>query len=187
MFAVMVPALLPASDDTNDAIFAGGCFWCMEPPFDQLNGVVATTAGYIGGSKPNPTYNEVSSGKTGHTEAVKITYRPAAISYQELLEIFWVNIDPVAVNRQFCDRGSQYRAGIFYLDDKQERLAQASKIRLETSGQLDKPVTTEITKAGTFYPAEDYHQDYYLKNAFRYKYYRYSCGRDERLKELWGK
>ncbi len=168
------------------AIFAGGCFWCMEPPYDHLDGVLATTSGYIGGRKVNPSYKEVSAGGTGHTEAVEITYDPEKITYQQLLDVFWVNIDPLVENRQFCDRGSQYRTGIFYLDDEQKALAETSKKVLVASGRFDSPIVTEITAAGRFYPAEDYHQDYYLKNPVRYRYYRYSCGRDQRLEELWG-
>ena len=167
-----------------EAIFAGGCFWCMEPPYDKINGVFSTTSGYIGGSRANPTYQEVSSGRTGHTEAVRIVYDPSKVNYQQLLDIFWVNIDPFAQNRQFCDRGSQYRSGIFYLNAEQEALARASKAAVEA--RFDEPVYTEVTEATTFYAAEDYHQDYYEKNPLRYKYYRYSCGRDQRLGEIWG-
>jgi peptide-methionine (S)-S-oxide reductase len=177
-----------AADSTEkaEAIFAGGCFWCMEPPFDKLDGVSSTISGYIGGQKENPTYKQVSAGRTGHTEAVKISYDPEKITYQELLDVFWVNVDPLTANRQFCDRGSQYRTGIFYLDEEQQALAESSKTALVESGRFDSPIVTEITAAGTFYPAEDYHQDYYEKNPLRYKYYRYSCGRDQRLEELWG-
>lgn len=172
--------------ETATAIFAGGCFWCMEPPYDKLDGVISTTSGYIGGSRKNPTYKEVSSGRTGHTEAVRIVYDPAVVDYQTLLDVFWVNIDPLTSDRQFCDRGSQYRAGIFYLSEDQKALAEASKQELVESGRFSAPIVTEITPASAFYEAEDYHQDYYLKNALRYKYYRYSCGRDQRLEELWG-
>jgi peptide-methionine (S)-S-oxide reductase len=172
--------------ETATAIFAGGCFWCMEPPYDKLDGVISTTSGYIGGTRENPTYQEVSSGRTGHTEAVRIVYDPAVVDYQTLLDVFWVNIDPLTRDRQFCDRGSQYRAGIFYLTEHQQALAEASKQVLVESGRFSAPIVTEITPASAFYAAEDYHQDYYLKNALRYKYYRYSCGRDKRLEELWG-
>jgi len=171
---------------TEKAIFAGGCFWCMEHPFDELNGVISTTSGYIGGHKHNPTYEQVSAGVTGHTEAVEILYDPTKISYQQLLEVFWVNIDPTVKNRQFCDRGSQYRSGIFYNGEEQKKLALASKNKLVDSRRF-KNVYTEVTEAATFYPAEEYHQDYYKKNPIRYKYYRWGCGRDKRLKELWGK
>ena len=164
------------------AIFAGGCFWCMEPPFDKLPGVTKTESGYIGGQKDRPTYKEVSAGTTGHTEAVRIHYDPKQVSYGQLLEVFWKNIDPTTKNRQFCDTGSQYRSGIFYQGDEQKKLAEASKKTVEATF---KEVFTEVTAATTFWLAEDYHQDYYRKNPVRYKYYRYSCGRDKRLKQLW--
>ena len=169
------------------AIFAGGCFWCMEPPFDKLPGVVSTTSGYIGGRTKNPTYQQVSAGTTGHTEAVQIVYDPAKVSYQKLLEVFWRNIDPTTPNAQFCDHGSQYRSGIFYVDKEQHRLASASLQALERSKPFKEPIVTEITAASTFYAAEDYHQDYYKKNPLRYKFYRANCGRDSRLEQLWGK
>jgi peptide-methionine (S)-S-oxide reductase len=168
------------------ATFAGGCFWCMEPPFDKLDGVVSTTSGYTGGNVDNPSYEEVSSGGTGHTEAVEIVYDPAKISYETLLEVFWVNIDPTDAKGQFCDRGSQYRSGIFYHSDEQRRLAEASKKQIETSGRLPKTVVTEVTEATAFYRAEEYHQDYYQRHAFRYKLYRRGCGRDRVLEKLWG-
>ncbi|SEG47920.1 peptide-methionine (S)-S-oxide reductase MsrA [Oceanospirillum linum] len=166
------------------AIFAGGCFWCMEPPFDSTEGVISTTSGYTDGHKQNPTYREVSAGMTGHTEAVEIIYDPEVVSYQTLLDIFWVNIDPFAVNRQFCDAGRQYRSGIYPLDDEQSRLAEISKA--EHQQNFNQKIQTEIKPASTFYPAEDYHQDYYMKNPIRYTFYRSSCGRDNRLKEVWG-
>jgi len=166
------------------AIFAGGCFWCMEPPFDVLPGVISTTSGYTGGRVANPTYEAVSSGGTGHAEAVEVRYDPAKISYERLLAVFWRNIDPFAKDRQFCDRGDQYRSAIFYRDDEQKRLAEASKHALEE--QLGKPFVTEIERARHFYRAEGYHQDYYEKNPVRYKFYRYNCGRDQRLEEVWG-
>jgi len=175
----------PAEGEAK-AIFAGGCFWCMEPPFDKLEGVISTTSGYIGGHKDNPTYKEVSAGVTGHTEAVQVVYDPAVISYEELLKVFWRNIDPLTANRQFCDSGSQYRSGVFYYDETQQRLAEQSKQALEQSGRFQQPIVTEITMATTFYPAEKYHQDYYQKNPLRYKFYRHGCGRDQRLEELWG-
>lgn len=168
------------------AIFAGGCFWCMEPPFDKLSGVISTTSGYVGGQKKNPTYEEVSSGFTGHAEAVQILYDPRKVSYQKLLEVFWHNIDPTAKNRQFCDIGSQYRSGIFYLDAQQKRLAEESRAALGKSKPFKDAIVTEITAAAEFWPAEEYHQDYYLKNPLRYSYYRTGCGRDARLKQLWG-
>jgi len=168
------------------AIFAGGCFWCMEPPFDELEGVISTTSGYIGGSEENPTYSQVSSGKTGHAEAVRVIYDPDVISYERLLEVFWRNIDPLARDRQFCDEGPQYRSAIFYAGERQRELAEASRDALEASGRFDDPILTEIEAAGAFYPAEEYHQDYYRKNPLRYKFYRFGCGRDERLETLWG-
>ncbi len=168
------------------ATFAGGCFWCMEPPFDKLDGVISTTSGYIDGHVKNPTYQQVSAGVTGHTEAVEIVFDPAKISYAELLEVFWRNIDPLAVDRQFCDRGSQYRTGIYTHDEEQLRLAEESKDALVRSQRFDRPIATEIESAPEFYAAEDYHQDYYQKNPVRYKMYRTGCGRDSRLRELWG-
>ena len=168
------------------AIFAGGCFWCMEPPFDKLPGVISTTSGYIGGQKRNPTYEEVSAGTTGHTEAVQVVYDPKKISYAKLLEIFWRNIDPTVKNRQFCDVGAQYRSGVFYQDQEQKRLAEESRAALEKSKPFKDPIVTEITLASEFWHAEEYHQDYYLKNPLRYAYYRAGCGRDARLKQLWG-
>ena len=168
------------------ATFAGGCFWCMEAPFDELPGVAATISGYTGGNKVNPTYEEVSSGTTGHAEAVQVIYDPKKVSYEKLLEVFWVNIDPTVKNRQFCDSGTQYRTGVFYHDDAQRKAAEASKSALGRSKPFKEPIVTPIEMAGAFYPAEDYHQDYYKKNPVRYKFYRSGCGRDARLKQLWG-
>jgi peptide-methionine (S)-S-oxide reductase len=179
------PAATP-EDGEAIATFAGGCFWCMEPPYDKLDGVIATVSGYTGGSKVDPTYKEVSAGGTGHTEAVQITYDPAKVSYGRLLEVFWRNVDPLDAGGQFCDRGDQYRTGIFVHDEEQRRLAETSKQALGASGRFDQPIVTEIVAAGPFYPAEDYHQDYYEKNPIRYKFYRWNCGRDARLAELWG-
>jgi peptide-methionine (S)-S-oxide reductase len=167
------------------AIFAGGCFWCMEPPFDKLDGVISTTSGYTAGDKKNPTYKEVSAGSTGHTEAIEIVYDPEKITYSELLDVFWINIDPVAVDRQFCDAGSQYRSGIYYLNDSQQADAMRSLREITDNKPFEGKIATEILPASTFYPAEDYHQDYYQKNPLRYKYYRFACGRDQRLQELW--
>ena len=169
---------------SETATFAGGCFWCMQPPFDKLDGVIATTVGYTGGSRKNPTYEEVSAGVTGHAESVEVRYDPARVSYARLLEVFWHNVDPLAVNRQFCDRGNQYRTAIFYHDATQRRLAEESKAALEKSRGWK--VATEIVPAGTFYAAEEYHQKYYKKNPVRYDFYRWNCGRDARLQELWG-
>jgi peptide-methionine (S)-S-oxide reductase len=168
------------------ATFAGGCFWCMEPPYDKLPGVAATISGYTGGSKANPTYEEVSSGRTGHAEAVQVVYDPKKVTYEQLLDVFWHNVDPTVKDRQFCDGGSQYRTAIFYHDAAQRQAAEASKAALAKSKPFPEPVVTEITMAGTFYPAEDYHQDYYKKNPVRYQIYRSGCGRDARLKQLWG-
>jgi methionine-S-sulfoxide reductase len=172
---------------TAKAIFAGGCFWCMEPPFEKLEGVHAVVSGYIDGHKENPTYQEVSSGTTGHTEAVEITYDPGKISFAELLEVFWMNIDPTDAGGQFVDRGSQYRTGIYYLNDEQKQLAEAAKERLGKSGRFDSPIVTEIVAATRFYPAEDYHQDYYKESPVRYKFYRYNSGRDQFINRVWGK
>jgi peptide-methionine (S)-S-oxide reductase len=169
------------------ATFAGGCFWCMEPPFDKLDGVISTTSGYTGGQTKNPSYEEVSSGVTGHAESVQIVFDPTKVSYTQLLDVFWRNIDPLTPNAQFCDHGSQYRTAIFYHSEEQKRLAEASKKALEQSGRFTKPIVTEIVPAGEFYKAEEYHQDYYQNNPIRYKYYRYRCGRDQVLEELWGK
>lgn len=171
---------------TAKATFAGGCFWCMEPPFDKLDGVISTTSGYTGGAKVNPTYQEVSAGSTGHAEAVQIVYDPKKVSYDKLLDTFWKNVDPTQKDGQFCDHGSQYRTGIFVHDAEQKRQAEASKASLEKSKPFKAAVVTEIVDATTFYPAEDYHQDYYMKNPVRYKLYRTGCGRDARLKEVWG-
>jgi len=168
------------------ATFAGGCFWCMEPPFDQLDGVISTTSGYAGGDERNPTYKQVSSGQTGHTEVIQIEYDPAIVDYQKLLDVFWRNIDPTAVDRQFVDVGKQYRSAVFYHNDEQKQLALASKESLAMSGNFDKPIVTEITALNIFYKAEDYHQDYYQKNPLRYKFYRYNSGRDQYLKKKWG-
>jgi len=190
MRAIIASLLCLASVGAADAqelakaTFAGGCFWCMEPPFDALDGVVSTTSGYTGGHTANPTYEQVSAGKTGHAEAVEIVYDPRKVTYARLLEVFWRNIDPLTANAQFCDTGSQYRSEIFVHDATQRKLAEASK---EAAAQrLQKPIVTEITAASQFWPAEEYHQDYYKKNPIRYKFYRTSCGRDRRLEAIWG-
>jgi methionine-S-sulfoxide reductase len=173
-------------DGMARAIFAGGCFWCMEPPFEKLGGVISVTSGYTGGEKKNPTYEEVSAGGTGHAEAVQIIYDPKKVDYETLLEVFWQNIDPTDGGGQFVDRGSQYRSAIFILDGTQKRLAEESKERLARSGRFAAPIVTEIGAATTFYPAEEYHQDYYKKNPVRYKYYRWGSGRDQFLDRIWG-
>lgn len=168
------------------ATFAGGCFWCMEAPFDSLNGVVSVTAGYTGGSVKHPSYEQVSAGVTGHAEAVQIVFDPVKVSYSKLLDVFWHNIDPTTKDRQFCDRGHQYRSEIFYHDTDQQVSANQSKAALAKNKPFKEPIVTEIVAATEFYPAEEYHQHYYKKNPLRYKYYRSGCGRDKRLKELWG-
>jgi len=171
---------------TEKAVFAGGCFWCMEQPFDSLTGVLSVMPGYTGGTKLNPTYQEVSAGGTGHTEAVEVVFDPTRISYEKLLQVFWRNIDPTKSDRQFCDIGNQYRAAIFYLSDQQRKQALASKEDISKTKQFKEPVVTGIVPASTFYPAEEYHRQYYKKNPLRYRFYRSNCGRDKRLKELWG-
>ena len=178
------PPTAPAN--TAKATFAGGCFWCVESDFDKVPGVISTTSGYIGGSVANPTYEQVSAKKTGHAEAVEIVFDPQQVTYERLVEYFWHTIDPTTKDRQFCDGGTPYRTAIFAQDAEQLKIAQASKAALEKSKPFKDAVVTEIALATRFYPAEDYHQDYYLKNPVRYKYYRSGCGRDARLKELWG-
>lgn len=175
----------PPSARWATAIFAGGCFWCIEADFEKLAGVVKVESGYIGGHLANPTYQQVGRGGTGHAEAGRVFYDPAKVSYEQLLDYFWHNIDPTVKDRQFCDVGDQYRTAIFYQDETQKKAAEASKAALERSGRLAHIYTT-ITPAGAFYLAEDYHQDYYKKNPIRYKYYRSGCGRDKRLLEIWG-
>ena len=182
------PAAASGAAETHArAIFAGGCFWCLEKPFDDLDGVLATTSGYSGGQIPQPTYEQVSSGGTGHIEVVAVDYDPSKITYEELLEVFWTNIDPYDARGQFCDKGSQYTSAIFVLDDAQKRAAESSKATLLSRGRLREPIATRIVPAAPFWEAEDYHQDYYRKNPIRYSYYRRRCGRDQRLAEIWGK
>ena len=171
---------------SNTAIFAGGCFWCIEADFEKLAGVVSVESGYTGGDLDNPTYQQVSAGRTGHAEAVRVSFDPSKVSYEQLVDYFWHHIDPTVKDQQFCDVGSQYRSAIFYQGDAQKRVAEASKKALEQSGRL-KHIFTEVVPAAKFYLAEDYHQDYYKKNPVRYKYYRFSCGRDARVAEIWGK
>ena len=168
------------------ATFAGGCFWCMEPPFEKLDGVVSVTSGYTGGTKASPTYEEVSSGATGHTESVEVLFDPAKVPYGKLLEVYWKNVDPTTPHRQFCDVGDQYRPEIFVHDEAQRLSAEESKKRLEATKPFAGPVAVKVTPAGPFWPAEEYHQDYYKKNPVRYRFYRSGCGRDARLSELWG-
>jgi len=186
LFSSLLNAAEMSKANTANAIFAGGCFWCSESDFEKLDGVIEVVSGYTSGNSVNPTYKQVSSGGTGHTEAVRVEYDPAKISYQKLLDYFWRSIDPTVKDKQFCDHGSQYRSGIYYQNAEEKKLALASKKALEKSGRFDK-IYTEVLAASEFYPAEEYHQDYYKKNPVRYKYYRYSCGRDSRLESLWGK
>jgi peptide-methionine (S)-S-oxide reductase len=182
---VALGAVSVGAQERAKATFAGGCFWCMEPPFDKLDGVISTTSGYTGGRTANPTYQEVSAGTTGHAEAVEVVYDPRKVTYAQLLEVFWRNIDPTTPDRQFCDVGSQYRAAIFYRDETQRGLAEQSKQAV--ARRLGRPVVTEVAPAATFYVAEEYHQDYYRKNPIRYRFYRAGCGRDQRLEQIWGK
>ena len=197
LYAIAATALLahaqqaqpsqPAAIETKVATFAGGCFWCMEAPFDKLDGVLSTISGFMGGKEPNPNYQQVASGQTGHTEAVQVTFDPKKVSYEKLVDVFWHNHDPLDGGGQFCDRGKQYRPALFFHDDAQKQAALASKAKVDASGQLKQPIVTEITAAGAFTAAEEYHQDYYIKNPVRYAYYRHGCGRDARLEQLWGK
>jgi peptide methionine sulfoxide reductase msrA/msrB len=183
---VMLASSVSEGAKLDTAIFAGGCFWCMEPPFEKLEGVKEVISGYTGGFKENPTYEEVSSGKTGHVESVQVIYDPAKVSYERLLDVFWRQIDPTDPGGQFVDRGAQYRSVIFYLAPEQKALAEKSRDELQRSGRFKKQIVTEILPAGKFYKAEEYHQDYYKKNPIRYKFYRYNSGRDQFLKKVWG-
>ncbi|QDL56687.1 peptide-methionine (S)-S-oxide reductase [Rhodoferax aquaticus] len=171
---------------TAKAVFAGGCFWCVESDFDKVPGVLSTTSGYTGGRTANPSYEQVSSHSTGHAEAVEVLFDPAKVSYQQLVEYYWRTIDPTTKDQQFCDRGSPYRTAIFAQNAEQLRIATASRAALDKSKPFKEPVVTDVVMGGAFYPAEEYHQDYYKKNPLRYKYYRTSCGRDARLQQLWG-
>jgi len=185
MTAVLLLCAATANAETKTAIFAGGCFWCIEADFEKLSGVIAVESGYIGGKSPDPTYEQVSRGGTGYTEAVRVQYDTQQVSYEKLLDYFWRHIDPTVKNQQFCDVGSQYRTGIYFQNETEEKLARASKAALEKSGRFAR-IYTEIEAAGVFYSAEEYHQDYYKKNPIRYQYYRHGCGRDARVKSLWG-
>lgn len=176
---------LPARQET--AVFAGGCFWCVEEAFEKVPGVVSAVSGYIGGTVANPTYEQVASKATGHAEAVEVTYDPSKVSYEQLVDWFWRNIDPFDEAGQFCDKGSPYRSGIHYRGEAQKKVAESSKAELEASGRFRQKIVTEIVPAGTFYPAEDYHQDYYKKNPNRYQYYKFACRRADRLEQIWGK
>jgi len=182
--SVLTLASPPAQRAT--AIFAGGCFWCEETAFEGLPGVFSVVSGYTGGQKKNPTYEEVSAGSTGHAESVEVTYDPSKITYEKLLEVFWHNVDPTQANGQFCDHGTQYRSAIFYKDEAQRKAAEESKRRVEEIPRFKGKVVTQIVAASTFYPAEEYHQDFWKKSPVRYQSYRQGCGRDARLKELWG-
>ena len=188
MLAMSAPTAASAAADGGLAVatFAGGCFWCVESDFDQVPGVVDTISGYTGGTVENPTYRQVTAGGTGHREAVQVRYDPEQVSYERLLHIFWRSVDPTDGGGQFCDRGESYQSAIFAGNEEERRLAEASRARLERSGVLDAPVATPVEAAGAFYPAEDYHQDYYTKNPIRYRFYRFSCGRDSRVRQVWG-
>jgi peptide-methionine (S)-S-oxide reductase len=176
-----------AADATlGKAYFAGGCFWCMEEAFEKVEGVLSATSGYMGGRVANPTYEEVSAGRTGHAESVEVVYDPSKVSYQKLLDAFWHNVDPVTPNAQFCDHGSQYRSAIFFQTDEEKRASDSSKHAIEQSKRFTEPIVTQIVPASQFYPAEEYHQDFYKKNPLRYKIYKYNCGRAQRLEALWG-
>ena len=185
MLAAGVGAQPAEPAKTAIATFAGGCFWCVEADFDKVEGVISTTSGYTGGHTVEPSYEEVSRGGTGHAESVEVVFDPAKVSYEKLLDVFWHNIDPLTKNGQFCDHGDQYRTAIFYHDETQHSLAEASKAKVQA--RFKSPIVTEVTAAGPFHKAEEYHQDYHLKNPIRYKFYRFNCGRDARLEELWGK
>jgi peptide-methionine (S)-S-oxide reductase len=196
LVAVLLSAAVLAQSAPTDAdksaklvvaTFAGGCFWCMEPPYDVLEGVVSTTSGFMGGTTPNPTYRQVTAGGTGHIEVVQILYDPSKVAYEKLLAVYWRNVDPYDAGGQFCDRGESYTTAIFAHTAEQKTLAEASKAALVASGPFKQPIATVVREAGPFTAAEDYHQDYYIKNPLRYKYYRFRCGRDERLEAIWGK
>ena len=193
LFATFIGPQIRLADSASSsgrleiATFAGGCFWCLEEALDKVDGVVSTTSGYTGGQKTHPTYEEVSVGGTGHTESVQVMYDPQKVTYTKLLDTFWHNIDPTTPDQQFCDKGHQYRSAIFYHDDNQKRLAEESKQRVDKSKPFTEPIVTEIVPASEFYPAEEYHQNFYQKNPIRYKFYKYNCGRAQRLETLWGK
>jgi len=184
---VQSTGLAAAGTTSGKAYFAGGCFWCMEEVFEKVEGVLSATSGYMGGTVSNPTYEEVSAGRTGHTESVEVVYDQAKVNYQKLLDAFWRNVDPITPNAQFCDHGNQYRSAIFFQTDEEKRASEASKQAIEQSRRFKEPIVTQIVMAPQFYPAEEYHQDFYKKNPIRYKLYKYNCGRAQRLEELWGK
>ena len=176
-----------ANSTQGKAYFAGGCFWCMEEAFEKIEGVLSVTSGYMGGTVARPSYEEVSAGRTGHAESVEVVYDPTKVSYQKLLDAFWLNVDPITPNAQFCDHGSQYRSAIFFQTDKEKRTSETSKQAIEQSSRFKDQIVTQIVMASQFYPAEEYHQDFYKKNPIRYKFYKYNCGRAQRLETLWGK
>ena len=180
-------SLAAAGATSGKAYFAGGCFWCMEEALEKVEGVLSVTSGYMGGTVANPSYEEVSAGRTGHAESVEVVYDPSKVSYQKLLEAFWHNVDPITPNAQFCDHGSQYRSAIFFQTDEEKRVSDISKQAIEQSRRFKEPIVTQIVMASQFYPAEEYHQDFYKKNPVRYKFYKYNCGRAQRLEALWGK
>ncbi len=192
LIVCMILAHVPLADTTAatpnaKAYFAGGCFWCMEEAFEKVEGVVTVVSGYMGGTVANPSYEEVSAGRTGHAESVEVIYDSTKVTYQKLLDAFWHNVDPLTPNAQFCDHGTQYRSAIFYSSEEEKRQAEESKAAIEQAKKFPAPIVTQLVPAATFYPAEDYHQDYYKKNPLRYKYYKYGCGRANRLETLWGK
>lgn len=181
------PVPAKPAEKTELATFAGGCFWCVESDFDKIEGVVSTVSGFMGGTTPNPTYRAVTSGGTGHLEVVQITFDPAKVSYQKLVDHFWRTVDPYDAGGQFCDRGDSYRTAIFAHSPEQRKIADAAKAALAQNGPLKDPLATEVRDAGPFTAAEDYHQDFHTKNPVRYRYYRHGCGRDARLEVIWGK
>lgn len=187
MLGLVINGRFVMAEEYKTAIFAGGCFWCMEKPFEEMEGVIAAVSGYTGGEEENPSYQEVSSGRTGHTEAVEITYDPTKISYEELLDRFWMTFDPTDKEGQFADRGAHYRPGIFYQTEEEKKLAEASKKALQESGRFDEKIVTPIEQAGAFYPAEEYHQDYYKKNSFHYQAYSIGSGRKGFIEKHWDK
>jgi peptide-methionine (S)-S-oxide reductase len=180
-------SLVAADAILGKAYFAGGCFWCMEEAFEKVEGVLSVTSGYMGGTVANPSYEDVSAGRTGHAESIEVAYDSAKVSYRKLLDTFWRNVDPITPNAQFCDHGSQYRSAIFFQTDEEKRDVEASKQVIEQSKRFKEPIVTQIVMVSQFYPAEEYHQDFYKKNPIRYKFYKYNCGRAQRLEELWGK
>jgi len=185
-FSIMPLRSVAESGEPAKAYFAGGCFWCMEEAFEKVDGVIAVVSGYMGGTVQDPSYEEVSSGRTGHAESVEVLYDPSKVTYNQLLEAFWRNVDPITANAQFCDHGTQYRAAIFYQNDQEKQFAEESKQAIEQAKHFKEPITTQIVMASKFYTAEEYHQDFYKKNPIRYKFYKYNCGRAQRLEELWG-